>query len=115
MLVIVIIYCTTVWCLATLSTMVCSEFSNPFPAKPFYRSHRLDLVMIQPPVIDNGAFVVSPESVWYALVLLLFSATSQTDIGFKALIVSSCRRCKYMKILIIVIIVIIDIFDLLLL
>ena len=38
-------------------------YCNPFPAKPFYGSHRLDLVMIRPPGIDNGAFVVSPDSV----------------------------------------------------
>ena len=56
---------------------------NPFPAKPFHGSHRLDLVMIRPPGIDNGAFVVSPDSVWYARVLLLFTATSQTDTGSK--------------------------------
>jgi hypothetical protein len=39
----------------------------------------LDLVIIRPPGIDNGAFVVSPDSIWYALLLLLFSATAQTD------------------------------------
>ncbi len=54
-------------------------YCNPFPAKAFYGSHCLDLVMIRPPVVDHGAFMVSPDSVWYALVLLLFSATSQTD------------------------------------
>ena len=58
-------------------------YCNPFPAKPFHGSHRLDLVMIRPPGIDNGAFVVSPDSVWYARVLLLFTATSQTDTGSK--------------------------------
>jgi hypothetical protein len=52
---------------------------NPFPAKPFYGNHRLDLVMILSPVLDHGAFAVSPDSVCYALVLLLFSATSQTN------------------------------------
>ncbi len=46
-------------------------YCNPFPAKQFHGSHRLDLVMIRPPGIDNGAFVVSPDSVWYARVLLL--------------------------------------------
>ncbi len=54
-------------------------YCNPFPAKPFYGSHRMDLVMIRPPGLYHGAFVVSPDSVWYARVLLLFSATSQTD------------------------------------
>ncbi len=58
-------------------------YCNPFPAKPFHGSHRLDLVMIRPPGIDNGAFVVSPDSVWYASVLLLFSASAMTDTGSK--------------------------------
>ena len=58
-------------------------YCNQFPAKPFYGSHRLDHVMIWPPGFDNGAFMISPDSVWYALVLLLFSATSQTDTGSK--------------------------------
>jgi hypothetical protein len=56
-------------------------YCNPFPAKPLYGSHRLDLVMIWPPGIDNGAFVVTPDSVWY---LLLFSASAQTDTGSKS-------------------------------
>ena len=43
----------------------------------------MDLVMIRPPGIDNGAFVVSPDSVWYARVLLLFSASAMTDTGSK--------------------------------
>ena len=48
-------------------------YCNPFPAKTFHASHRMDFVMIRPPGIDNGAFVVSPDTVWYARVLLLFS------------------------------------------
>ena len=38
-------------------------YSNPFPAKTFHAtgSHRMDFVMIRPPGIDNGAFVVSPD------------------------------------------------------
>ena len=59
-------------------------YSNPFPAKPFHGSHRLDMVMIRPPGIDNGAFVVSPDTVWYARVLLLFSASAMTDTGSKS-------------------------------
>ena len=59
-------------------------YSNPFPSKPFHGSHRLDMVMIRPPGIDNGAFVVSPDTVWYALVLLLFSASAMTDTGSKS-------------------------------
>jgi hypothetical protein len=52
----------------------------------------LDLVMIRPPGIDNGAFVVSPDSVWYACVLLLFSASAVTDTRsktFKCALVST--------------------------
>jgi hypothetical protein len=58
-------------------------YCNLFPAKSFHGSHRLDLVMIRPPGIDNGAFVVSPDSVWYARVLLLFSTSAMTDTGSK--------------------------------
>ena len=57
---------------------------NAFSAKPFHGSHRLDMVMIRPPGIDNGAFVVSPDTVWYARVLLLFSASAMTDTGSKS-------------------------------
>jgi hypothetical protein len=59
-------------------------YCNPFPAKPLYGSHRLDLVMIRPPGNDNGAFVVTTDSVWYARVLLLFSASTQTNTGSKS-------------------------------
>ena len=52
--------------------------------KMFYRSHRMDPVMIRRPDIDNGAFVLSPESVWYARALLLFSASALTDTGSKS-------------------------------
>ena len=44
----------------------------------------MDPVMIRPPGINNGAFVVSPESIWYARVLLLFSASAMTDTGSKS-------------------------------
>jgi hypothetical protein len=40
--------------------------------------------MIRPQGVDNGAFVVSPETVWYARVLLLFSASAATDTGSKS-------------------------------
>ena len=59
-------------------------YCNPFSAKPFLR---LPPIMIQPPGIDDGAlnsaFVVSPDSVWYARGLLLFTATALTDTGSK--------------------------------
>jgi hypothetical protein len=67
--------------------------------------------MIRPPGIDNGAFVVSPDSVWYARVLLLFTATSQTDTGlktFECALVSTLETYDDPE-KIIVIIVIIDI------
>jgi hypothetical protein len=35
----------------------------PFPKKMFYRKHRMNPVIIRPPGIDNGAFVVLPETV----------------------------------------------------
>ena len=44
----------------------------------------MDPVMTRPPGIDNGAFVVSPESIWYASVLLLFFAATMTDTGSKS-------------------------------
>jgi hypothetical protein len=60
-------------------------YCNPFPAKTFYGSHRLDPVLIRPPGIDNGAFVVLLETVWHAQVLILFSASAKTDTGSKSL------------------------------
>ena len=71
-------------------------YCNLFPAKPFYCSHQLDLVMIGPPGIENGAFVVTPDSVWYARGLLLFSASAQTDTGSKSFdcaLVSTLETC----------------------
>ena len=59
-------------------------YCNPFPAKTLHASHRMYFVMIWPPGIDNGAFVVSPDTVWYARVLLLFSASAATDTGSKS-------------------------------
>ena len=59
-------------------------YCNPFPAKTFHGCHRMDFVMIRPPGIDNGAFVLSLETVWYARVLLLFSASASTDTGSKS-------------------------------
>jgi hypothetical protein len=44
----------------------------------------MDDVMIRPPGIDNGAFIVSPESVCYARVSLLFSASAMTDTESKS-------------------------------
>jgi hypothetical protein len=59
-------------------------YCNPFPTKTFHGSHCLDFVMIRQPGVDNGAFVVSPDTVWYARALLLFSASAATDTGSKS-------------------------------
>jgi hypothetical protein len=61
-------------------------YCNPFPEKTFHGSHRfkLDIVMLRPPGVDNCAFIVSPETFWYAGVLLLFSASAATDTGSKS-------------------------------
>ncbi len=65
----------------TMHNGVQQVYCNPFPVKPLYGSYRLDLVMIQPPGTDNGAFVVTRDSVWYSRVSLLFSASAQSDTG----------------------------------
>ncbi len=44
----------------------------------------MDPVIIRPQGIDNGAFVVWPETVWHARVLLLFFASAMTDTGSKS-------------------------------
>ena len=87
-------------------------YCNPFPAKPFHGCHRPDLVIIRPLGIDNGAFVVKPETVWYALVLLLFSTTVTTDTGSKAFNCALCRHWRHQTILRMVIIAIIGIIPL---
>ncbi len=73
-------------------------YCKPFPAKPFHGSHRLDMVMIRQQGIDNGAFVVSPDTVWYARILLLFSASAMTDTGsmsFECALVSTLETYYY--------------------
>jgi hypothetical protein len=46
----------------------------------------MDLIMILPPGIDIGAYIVSQDRdfVWYARVLLLFSASAASDTGSKS-------------------------------
>jgi hypothetical protein len=58
-------------------------YCNPFPRKTFHGNHRLDIIMIRQQGVDNCTFVVSQETVWYARVLLLFSASAATDTGSK--------------------------------
>ena len=69
-------------------------YCNPFPAKPFYGSHRLDPVMIRPPGLDHGAFVVSPDSVWYAQVAQAPSLPPGTRRQARRGGASHCRRCR---------------------
>ena len=61
----------------------------------------MGLVMTRPPGIDHGAFVVTPDSVWYAGVLLLISASARTDTVpvLSRLILPSYQRWKPMMIL----------------
>jgi hypothetical protein len=63
-------------------------YCNPFPAKvaakPFYSCHRLDMVMIRQPGINNGGFVVSPDTVCFAQDLPLFSTSAMTDTGSRS-------------------------------
>jgi hypothetical protein len=42
-------------------------YSDPFPKKRFFICHRMDLIMIRPPGIEAGAFIVSPISILNAL------------------------------------------------
>ncbi len=87
----VLLLFTTVWCWATTNTKECNGYTaTPFRRKPFYGSNRLDPVMIRPPGIEPGGFVVSPDSVWYARVLLLFSASAATDTGSKVVWMCPC-------------------------
>ncbi len=59
-------------------------YCKPFPLKMFYCSHKLDPVMICPQGIEPGGLVVSPDSVWYSRVLILFLASAATDTGSKS-------------------------------
>ncbi len=69
----------------------------------------MDPVMIRPPGIDNG--FVSPESVWYARVLLLFSASAMTDTGSKSFECGSVPLYQSWNHMMILKMVIIDIID----
>ncbi len=59
-------------------------YSKEIPNKRFYNFHRMDLIMIRPPGIQARAFVISPDSVWYPRVLLLFLASANTDTKLKS-------------------------------
>ena len=57
---------------------------DPFPNKKFYGTHRMDPVFVRPPGVEPRGFVLTPASVWYCRVLLLFSASALTDTGSKS-------------------------------
>jgi hypothetical protein len=83
-------------------------YCNAFPEKTFHGSHHLDLVINRPPGVDNRAFIVSPETVWYARVLLLFSASAATvtDTGsksFECALVSTLEHTTVLRTVIILI------------
>ena len=50
----------------------------------FYGRNRQDLALVRPPGIEHGGFVLTPDSVWYCRVLLLFSFSAMTDTGSKS-------------------------------
>ena len=54
---------------------------SPFPKHPYFGANRQDLVFFRPPGVEFGAFVLSPDTVWYGRVLLLFSMKVVTDTG----------------------------------
>ena len=57
----------------------------------------MDLVFVRPPGVQPGGFVVTPDSVWYCRVLLLFSASALTDTGskpFQCALVSTLFTCR---------------------
>ena len=86
----------TIYILYTLPLCAVDILQPVSCKKVIYCSHQLpvDPVMLRPPGFDNGAFVVSPETVWYAQVLLLFSASAKTDTGSKSF---DCARMSTME------------------
>ena len=60
-------------------------YCDPFPKKLYYGSNRMDLVFVRPPGVEYRGFVLTPDSVWYYRVLLLFSTKVLTDTGSKKL------------------------------
>ena len=44
----------------------------------------MDQVFVRPPGVEPRGFILTPASVWYCRVLLLFSASALTDTGSKS-------------------------------
>ena len=83
----VILLCITVWCWVIPNTRVSNGFTaihfpqNPSTAVIAWTSSWLGRrVSIMAPLLC----LVSPDTVWYARVLLLFSASAMTDTGSKS-------------------------------
>ena len=68
-------------------------YCDPFPKKTFYSRNRMDLVIVRPPGVAPGGFVLCPDSVWYCRVLLLFTASALTDTG------STTFECAFVSVL----------------
>jgi hypothetical protein len=85
-------------------------YCNPFPAKPL-TAVTAWTSSFRPPGIDHGAFVVSPSTVWYARVLLLFLPLQQQTLDPSPSNVTLCRLWKHTTILRTVIICVILIID----
>ena len=50
----------------------------PFSKRRHYGYNREDFVFIRPPGVES--FLLSPDSVWYCRVLLIFSISVKTDV-----------------------------------
>ena len=48
-------------------------YCNQFSKHPYYGARRQDLVFFPQPGVEINAVALSPDTVWYARVLLLFS------------------------------------------
>lgn len=57
--------------------------SDPFSKKLFHSRNRQDLVLVRPGIMP-GEFVLSPDSVYYCRIQLLFSFSSMTDTGVQS-------------------------------
>jgi hypothetical protein len=70
---------------------------NSFPKKLFHARNRHDLAIVRPPGVDPGGFMLTPDSVWYCQVLLLFFFSAMTNTGsrsFEYALVSVIERYK---------------------
>jgi hypothetical protein len=69
-------------------------YCNPFPAKPFYGSDRLDFVMIRPPGIDHGAFQSGMPG-YYSFFCLCYNRHWIQVLRTRTCVKSDCRCWKH--------------------